>query len=71
MLNNNYPRGVASPPRPARTRGRDFYAGSYTDRRRRFEFRSWRRSGDWFALGVPNILLWLDEDFLPEDVYEY
>jgi hypothetical protein len=38
------------------------HSGSYVGRQNRFEARSWRRYGDWSVLGVPTLLLWLDED---------
>jgi hypothetical protein len=41
------------------------YARAYSDRQRRFDARSARRSGDWFILEVPTALLWLDDEDVP------
>jgi hypothetical protein len=38
------------------------YPGTYAGRQTRFDARSWRRYGDWSVLGVPAVLLWLDND---------
>jgi hypothetical protein len=42
--------------RPSRS-----YAGSYADRRSRFEVRTARRYGDWGILGIPTAALWFEE----------
>lgn len=47
------PVAVAIPP---------YYAGCYTDRRRRYEYREWRRGSDYFTYGVPAYMLWLNND---------
>ena len=49
----------------------NYYAGCYTDRRRRFEYRAWRRGADYFAFGAPASLLWLDYDPDVDPDYEY
>jgi hypothetical protein len=41
-------------------------SGSYIGRQSRFDERSRRRYGDWSVLGVPAMLLWLDDNFAPD-----
>jgi hypothetical protein len=42
-------------------------SGSYIGRQSRFDERSRRRYGDWSVLGVPAMLLWLDDDLALDD----
>jgi len=42
-------------------------AGANSNRQRRADYNALRRSGDVFALGVPNIVLWMDEVLDAED----
>ena len=37
------------------------YQGAFHDRQRRADYNSWRRSGDWAALDVTAMVLWMDE----------
>lgn len=46
------------------------HAGAYKDRRRRADFNALRRSGDWDALEVPTLMLWLEDELL-EDALMY
>jgi hypothetical protein len=43
------------------------YKGAFKDRQRRADYNSWRRSGNCFALDVPNIVLWMDEELALQD----
>jgi hypothetical protein len=43
------------------------YKGANNDRQRRADYNSWRRSGNCFALDVPNIVLWMDEELALQD----
>jgi hypothetical protein len=40
-----------------------YWAGCYTDRRSRFEYRACRRAGDYFAYGAPAYMLWTVDPF--------
>jgi hypothetical protein len=40
--------------------------GSHMNRQSRFDARSRRRYGDWSVLGVPTVLLWIDDDADPD-----
>ncbi len=72
MLHNNYPGGgLLDFPQYVPSGAFGSYVGCYTDRQRRFEVRSVRRSGDWFILDVPTVVLWVDVDTVPEYEYEY
>jgi len=42
-------------------------SASYIARQSRFDERSRRRYGDWSVLGVPAMLLWLDDDLALDD----
>jgi hypothetical protein len=58
---DNFPRPL-TPIRPspvASTAG--YLPGSYAGRQSRFDARSQRRYGDWSVLGVPAVLLWLED----------
>ena len=44
------------------------YAGYYADRQKRFYIRSMRRDGVYFA-DFPSVLLWVEDDWAPENGY--
>jgi hypothetical protein len=53
--------------------GAGSYVGAHSDRLRRFEARSARRSGDWSILEFPRSLLWLYSEpwLFVDDEYEF
>jgi hypothetical protein len=48
--------------------GSSGYTGAFNNRQRRADYNAWRRSGDCFALDVPNIVLWMDEELLEDEL---
>jgi hypothetical protein len=44
------------------------YKGAFNDRQRRADYNSWRRGGNCFVLDVPNIVLWMDEELLEDEL---
>jgi hypothetical protein len=42
------------------------YQGAFHDRQRRADYNAWRRSGDWAALDVTAIVLWMAECAEPD-----
>jgi hypothetical protein len=53
---------------PSGGSGSSGYQGAFNDRQRRADYNAWRRSGDCFALDVPNIVLWMDEELLEDEL---
>lgn len=51
--------------------GSSGYKGAFNDRQRRADYNALRRSGDWFALDTPIIVLWMDEELALEDELLY
>jgi hypothetical protein len=53
--------GGGSPANSGGSSGSSGYQGAFHDRQRRADYNSWRRSGDWAALDVTAMVLWMDE----------
>jgi hypothetical protein len=63
--------GKGSPGGGSGSSGSSGYKGAFNNRQRRADYNAWRRSGDCFALDVPNIVLWMDEELALEDEILY
>ena len=56
---------------PATGGSSGYFKGANKDRQRRADYNALRRSGDWAALDVPAIVLWIDDEPDPDDVCQY